>query len=91
MMLLYNREVENLSMEHYLQFQPSKQKKKKNIDFDSSFKFFSNDVEYSQDSWNDLTKYVKRKSKSKVDDKIQEARKSNKVNILSEFPTFFYY
>lgn len=31
--------------------------------------------------WNDLTKYVKRKAKSKVDDKILEARKKIKTEV----------
>uniref|UniRef100_A0A1B6CUR1 RNA helicase n=2 Tax=Clastoptera arizonana TaxID=38151 RepID=A0A1B6CUR1_9HEMI len=74
------------------EFQPSKQKNKRKIDFDTGFKFVSNAAEYNKDTWNDLTKYVKRKSKSKVDDKILRARNNlkkendedNKENDLSD-------
>lgn len=33
--------------------------------------------EYNIDSWNDLTKYIKRKAKHKTDDKIKKIRASN--------------
>lgn len=57
------------------QFQPSKQKNKKKVDFDTEFEFVSSVEEYNKDAWNDLTKYVKRKAKTKTDDKIKKARK----------------
>ncbi|XP_029666526.1 probable ATP-dependent RNA helicase DDX27 [Formica exsecta] len=56
-------------------FQPRKQRKKGNKDFDSSFEFISNAAEYNQDPWNDLSKYIKRKPKAKLDDKIKKIRK----------------
>lgn len=65
----------------YIQFQPSKQKNKKRKDFDPDFHFVGSKSEYNQDVWNDLTKYVKRKAKSKVDDKILEARKKIKTEV----------
>lgn len=33
--------------------------------------------EYNKDSWNDLTKYIKRKAKHKTDDKIKKIRDKN--------------
>lgn len=63
-----------------LQFQPSKQKNKKQADFDTSFEFVSSVEEYNKDAWNDLTKYVKRKAKTKTDDKIKKIRKENSLN-----------
>lgn len=60
-----------------MQFQPSKQKNKKKADFDTSFEFVSSVEEYNKDAWNDLTKYVKRKAKTKTDDKIKKIRKEN--------------
>lgn len=62
-----------------LQFQPSKQKNKKKVDFDTNFEFVSSIDEYNKDVWNDLTKYVKRKAKSKTDDKIKKIRSQKSV------------
>ncbi|XP_054276590.1 probable ATP-dependent RNA helicase DDX27 [Macrosteles quadrilineatus] len=60
------------------EFQPSRQKNKKKKDFDPDFHFAGSTSEYNKDVWNDLTKYIKRKAKSKVDDKILKARKKLK-------------
>ncbi|XP_012056214.1 PREDICTED: LOW QUALITY PROTEIN: probable ATP-dependent RNA helicase DDX27 [Atta cephalotes] len=54
-------------------FQPRKQKKKENKDFDKSFQFTS--AEHNLDPWNDLNKYIKRKPNTKLDDKIKKVRK----------------
>lgn len=56
------------------QFQPSKQKNKNRTDFDTDFQFVSSVEEYNKDAWNDLTKYIKRKAKTKTDDKIKKLR-----------------
>ncbi|CAK9811224.1 Probable ATP-dependent RNA helicase DDX27 [Anthophora plagiata] len=58
-------------------FQPRKQKKKENRDFDSNFKFVTDISEYNKDTWNDLSKYIKRKAKTKLDDKIKKIRKGS--------------
>lgn len=58
-------------------FQPRKQKKKENKDFDSNFQFITNSTEYNQDPWNDLEKFVKRKVKIKLDDKIKKKARKN--------------
>ncbi|XP_046385363.1 probable ATP-dependent RNA helicase DDX27 [Ischnura elegans] len=60
------------------EFQPSKQKNKKNADFDTAFKFVSSANEYNRDVWDDITKYIKRKVKYKVDDKIKAIRSKRK-------------
>jgi ATP-dependent RNA helicase DDX27 len=64
-----------------LQFQPSRQKKKKNVDFDVGFEFVSSVSEYNADTWDDLAKYVKHKGKTKVDEKIQNARRNLKKEV----------
>lgn len=61
------------------QFQPSKQKNKKKADFDTDFQFVNSVSEYNKDTWDDLTKYIKRKAKTKTDDKIEEAKKKRVV------------
>ncbi|KAG7204513.1 hypothetical protein KM043_004939 [Ampulex compressa] len=58
-------------------FQPRKQKKKENKDFDNGFQFVNDASEYNQDTWNDLSKYIKRKVKTKLDDKIKSIRKEH--------------
>ncbi|KAL9702065.1 hypothetical protein quinque_005583 [Culex quinquefasciatus] len=65
-------EVENLSEESdvEVEYQPSKLKKQKQGDFDSGFKFVSSVSEYNHDTWDDLMKFVKKKNRGKVDDKI---------------------
>lgn len=71
----------------YFQFQPTKQKVKKKADFSTDFQFVSSVKEYNQDTWDDLTKYINRKAKNKVDDKIDAARKERmrKKVCLSSF------
>lgn len=68
-------------------FQPRKQKKKENKDFDSSFQFINDASDYNKDTWNDLSKYIKRKAKTKLDDKIKKIRKGpeNKNETDNEF------
>lgn len=62
-----------------VEFQPTSKKNKKQSDFDSSFKFVGNVEEYNEDPWNDLNKYIKRKAKTKTDDKIKKARLENET------------
>nr|CAH7718005.1 unnamed protein product [Callosobruchus chinensis] len=57
-----------------LEFQPTKQKSRKNTDFDTGFDFLTSVEEYNEDKWNDLSKYIKRKAKYKTDDKISKVR-----------------
>ncbi|XP_014605115.1 PREDICTED: probable ATP-dependent RNA helicase DDX27 [Polistes canadensis] len=56
-------------------FQPRKQKRQEKKDFDIDFQFVNDASEYNQDTWNDLSKYIKRKVKTKLDDKIKSIRK----------------
>ncbi|XP_035730261.1 probable ATP-dependent RNA helicase DDX27 [Vespa mandarinia] len=60
-------------------FQPRKQKKQEKKDFAMDFEFVNNTSEYNQDTWNDLNKYIKRKAKSKLDDKINSIRKQKET------------
>ena len=56
-------------------FQPRKQKRKEKKDFDTNFQFINDASEYNKDTWNDLSKYIKRKAKTKLDDKIKKIRR----------------
>ena len=56
-------------------FQPRKQKRKEKKDFDTNFQFINDAAEYNKDTWNDLSKYIKRKAKTKLDDKIKKIRR----------------
>ncbi|XP_050296570.1 probable ATP-dependent RNA helicase DDX27 [Anthonomus grandis grandis] len=71
-----DEEVEDLSesSDVEVEFQPSKQIGKKNETFAEDFTFVSTEEEYNKDSWNDIKKYIKRKAKSKTDDKINKHR-----------------
>ncbi|KAK2579488.1 hypothetical protein KPH14_010801 [Odynerus spinipes] len=60
-------------------FQPRKQKKKEKKDFAVDFQFVNDASEYNQDTWNDLSKYIKRKVKTKLDDKINNIRKQKET------------
>ncbi|VEN57793.1 unnamed protein product [Callosobruchus maculatus] len=62
-----------------LEFQPTKQKSRKNTDFDTGFDFLTSVEEYNEDKWNDLSKYVKRKAKYKTDDKISKVRQKRSL------------
>ncbi|KAK0181624.1 hypothetical protein PV327_003894 [Microctonus hyperodae] len=72
-----DEEVENFSEDSNEEddFQPRKQKKLEKKDFDTSFKFIADAAEYNKDTWNDLSKYIKRKAKTKLDDKIKNIRR----------------
>ncbi|XP_020285688.1 probable ATP-dependent RNA helicase DDX27 [Pseudomyrmex gracilis] len=54
-------------------FQSQKQRKKCK-EFDSNFEFVTSEAEYNQDPWSDLSKYVKRKANTKLDDIIKKVR-----------------
>ncbi|XP_012281293.1 probable ATP-dependent RNA helicase DDX27 [Orussus abietinus] len=58
-------------------FQPHKHQKAQKKDFESDFQFIADASEYNHDTWNDLNKYIKRKAKTKLDDKIKKFRKED--------------
>lgn len=51
-------------------------RRKKKEEFSNSFEFVSSIKEYNHDTWDDLMKYVKRKARTKTDDKIAEVLKN---------------
>ncbi|XP_065367423.1 probable ATP-dependent RNA helicase DDX27 [Calliphora vicina] len=65
-------EVENHSEDSdaEIEYQPTKLKHKKITEFEQNFEFVSSVKEYNKDTWDDLMKYVKRKARTKTDDKI---------------------
>ena len=48
-------------------------------DFETDFSFVSSQKEYMRDTWNDVAKYVKKKAKTNLDDKIAKVRKERKT------------
>jgi ATP-dependent RNA helicase DDX27 len=67
----------------FLQFQPTKQRKSKNLDFEPGFKFVSSVAEYNHDTWDDIAKYVKRKAKNRLDERIQQKRRKLKNSVVT--------
>jgi len=57
--------------------QPKKNKaaRKTNESFEPGFAFVSSHEEYMHDTWNDISKYIKKKNRSNVDEKIDKLRK----------------
>ncbi|XP_033214192.1 probable ATP-dependent RNA helicase DDX27 [Belonocnema kinseyi] len=60
---------------------PKKKEEKERKDFDNDFQFINSTSEYNQDTWNDLSKYIKRIAKTKLDDKIKIARRDRQNGI----------
>jgi len=60
--------------------QPKKNKvaRQTKKDFEPGFSFVSSQKEYMRDTWNDVSKYVKKKAKTNLDDKIAQVRKDRK-------------
>ena len=56
--------------------QPTLKKKSAKVhpDFESKFDFASNQEEYQKDTWNDIAKYLKKKAKTTLEDKIKKVR-----------------
>uniref|UniRef100_A0A182NSX6 RNA helicase n=1 Tax=Anopheles dirus TaxID=7168 RepID=A0A182NSX6_9DIPT len=67
-----DEDVEDFSdeSETEVEYQPTKQKNQKLSDFDGSFQFVSSVKEYNHDTWDDLMRFVKRKNRGEVNDKI---------------------
>lgn len=51
-------------------------RRKKKEEFNNNFEFVSSITEYNHDTWDDLMKYVKRKARTKTEDKIADAIKN---------------
>ncbi|XP_033360984.1 probable ATP-dependent RNA helicase DDX27 [Bombus vosnesenskii] len=81
-----DQEVPNFSEDSDVEddFQPRKQKKKENKDFDNNFQFVNDISDYNKDTWNDLNKYIKRKAKTKLDDKIKRIKRGSESKIQNE-------
>lgn len=67
-----------------MQYQPTKIKRKKKEEFSNNFEFVSTVAEYNHDTWDDLMKYVKRKARTKTDDKIAEIIKNRENQLEGE-------
>lgn len=65
-------DIENLSADsdEEVEYQPTKLRHKRITEFEKGFEFVSSAKEYNVDTWDDLMKFVKRKARTKTDDKI---------------------
>uniref|UniRef100_A0A182IY42 RNA helicase n=1 Tax=Anopheles atroparvus TaxID=41427 RepID=A0A182IY42_ANOAO len=82
-------EVDDFSEESdvEVEYQPTKLKNQKKGDFDNGFQFVSSVKEYNHDTWDDLMRFVKRKNRGKVDDKIADVirnRTKEDADVLGE-------
>lgn len=59
-------------------------RRKKKEEFNDNFEFVSSVKQYNHDTWDDLMKYVKRKARTKTDDKIAETLKNRGDEGLSD-------
>lgn len=73
-------QIDDSSSESEEEFQPLKNReevKVKNKEFSQEFEFIGNVGDYNADPWkDDIQKYIKRKAKSKTDDKIAQVLRS---------------
>lgn len=60
-------------------------RRKKKEEFNNNFEFVSSVSEYNHDTWDDLMKYVKRKARTKTDDKIADAIKNRDEDANGDF------
>lgn len=60
-------------------------RRKKKEEFSNNFEFVSSVKEYNHDTWDDLMKYVKRKARTKTDDKIADAINSRADGETDDF------
>jgi ATP-dependent RNA helicase DDX27 len=58
------------------QYQPTKQKRSKEELFEKGFKFVSSVADYNKDTWDDLMKFVKKRTRGMVGDKIAKVIES---------------
>ena len=73
-------EIDDDSSEDEDVAQPKKNKAARQAkkDFEPEFTFVSSQKEYMKDTWNDIAKYVKKKARTNLDDKIAKIRKERK-------------
>ncbi|XP_070502979.1 probable ATP-dependent RNA helicase DDX27 [Chironomus tepperi] len=81
-----DEEIENLSEDSdvEVEYQPTKQKTLKKKYFEEGFKFISTASDYNKDTWDDLMKFVKKRTRGKVEDKIARVIKSRKDDVQNE-------
>ena len=81
-----NGHYENSSSESEEEYQPLKNReevKVKSKEFSQEFEFLGNVGDYNADPWkDDIQKYIKRKAKSKTDDKIAKVLQSKGKNLI---------
>ena len=75
-----NVEIDDASSDDEDIAQPKKNKAARQAkkDFEPEFSFVASQKEYMHDTWNDLAKYVKKKARTNLDEKIAKIRKERK-------------
>lgn len=68
----------------YFQYQPTKQKRVKKEHFEDGFQFVSSALEYNKDTWDDLMKYVKKRTRKPVEEKIAKVIQSRQKGEVDE-------
>ena len=81
-----NIEVDDDSSEDEDVAQPKKNKAARQAkkDFEAEFTFVANQKEYMKDTWNDIAKYVKKKARTNLDDKIAKIRNERKEDTAGD-------
>lgn len=75
-MEMFDVRVLTACREFFFQYQPTKQKRQKKEHFENDFQFVSSVSEYNKDTWDDLMKFVKKRTRGMVGDKIAKVIKS---------------
>ena len=79
-------EVEDDSSDDEDVAQPKKNKAARQAkkDFEPEFSFVSSQQDYMKDTWDDLAKYVKKKARTNLDDKIAKIRNERKEDTAGD-------
>ena len=70
---------ENSDSEEEAQPKKNRVARRTKKDFETGFTFVSSQKEYMTDTWNDLSKYIKKQAKTNLDDKIAQVRQERAV------------
>ncbi|XP_059622324.1 probable ATP-dependent RNA helicase DDX27 [Phlebotomus argentipes] len=71
--------ADSTDSEEEIEFQPTKQKRRKAGAFSEGFQFASSVAEYNNDTWDDVMKTLKRRKKTHVDDALEKLRSEGGV------------
>lgn len=78
--MIVNEKLKNNIISILPKYQPTKQKRLKEELFEKGFKFVSSVSDYNKDTWDDLMKFVKKRTRGMVEDKIAKVIQSRDPN-----------